>query len=57
MIGQQHQISIENQMIDLIPLPHPSGASTWHQSQPGKALLQNALKQLEQHPSWKKIIA
>ena len=27
---------------DVIPLPHPSGASTWHRSDPGKSLTAEA---------------
>jgi len=35
---------------DLLPLPHPSGASTWHRTEPGKSLLQKALALLAAHP-------
>ena len=37
---------------DLIPLPHPSGASTWHRTEPGKTLLQQALRRIAAHPAW-----
>ena len=37
---------------DLIPLPHPSGASTWHRTEPGKTLLQQALARIAAHPAW-----
>jgi uracil-DNA glycosylase len=37
--------------IDVIALPHPSGASTWHQSEPGKGLLRQALALLRAHPA------
>lgn len=36
---------------DLIALPHPSGASTWHRTEPGKTLLRQALALLGEHPS------
>lgn len=36
---------------DLLPLPHPSGVSTWHRSEPGKALLGAALSALAAHPA------
>lgn len=36
---------------DLIPLPHPSGASTWHRTEPGRSLLQNALAEIKKHPT------
>lgn len=55
VIGNQHSALLNNHPVDLIPLPHPSGASTWHQSPPGKVLLQNALEQLKKHPSWKNL--
>jgi uracil-DNA glycosylase len=36
---------------DLIPLPHPSGASPWPRQEPGKSLLHTALKLIAAHPS------
>ena len=36
---------------DLIPLPHPSGASPWHKIPPGKALTERALKLIARHPA------
>ena len=36
---------------DLIALPHPSGASTWHRMEPGKTLLRKALRLLAGHPA------
>jgi uracil-DNA glycosylase len=38
---------------DLIPLPHPSGASTWFKTEPGKTLLERALKLVSLHPAWR----
>jgi len=40
---------------DCIPLPHPSGLSTWFNMEPGKTLLQDALGLLEKHPAWKEV--
>ena len=40
---------------DLVALPHPSGASTWHRTEPGKTLLRRALRILAKDPSLKKI--
>jgi len=37
--------------VDVIPLPHPSGASPWHRIEPGKTLLGKGLKLLARHPS------
>jgi len=36
----------------VIPLPHPSGASTWHRTEPGKTLLAQALALIAAHPAW-----
>ena len=53
VIGKIHPYKINNEQIDLIPLPHPSGASTWHITEPGKTLLQDALKLIQNHAIWK----
>ena len=52
VIGQCHQAELNGLMVDIIPLPHPSGASTWHNTEPGKSLLQQALKLIKKHPTW-----
>jgi len=52
VIGQSFEREIAGQMCTLIPLPHPSGASTWHQSEPGSLLLKKALAKLGSHPEW-----
>jgi uracil-DNA glycosylase len=41
--------------IDVIPLPHPSGASTWYHVEPGKTLTKQALALIGRHAAWKKI--
>lgn len=38
---------------DVICLPHPSGASTWHRTEPGITLLKKALELVRQHPAMK----
>jgi uracil-DNA glycosylase len=40
---------------DLIPLPHPSGASTWHRMEPGKALTLDALAKINNHSAFKAV--
>ena len=50
VIGKIHQYSIDGRTCDLIPLPHPSGASTWHRMKPGKGLLAEALELIADHP-------
>ena len=45
------------QMLDVICLPHPSGASPWHKLEPGKTLLAHALKAAKTHPAMRDISA
>lgn len=52
IIGQSFNLEFYGQIADIIPLPHPSGASTWHQRDPGKALLIKALKKIKKHQAW-----
>ena len=52
VIGQQHLVPLNGREVDVIPLPHPSGASTWHRKEPGISLLQQALTLIKQHPAW-----
>ena len=55
VVGQQFVVDTPNLQIDCIPLPHPSGLSTWFNMEPGKALLQDALKLIKAHNAWKDI--
>lgn len=56
VIGKVHQVDMNGVMVDMIPLPHPSGASTWHTTEPGKTLLQTTLKLIKKHSIWKEHI-
>jgi uracil-DNA glycosylase len=49
VVGKQVRVTFAGHTADAIPLPHPSGASTWHHMQPGKALLADALALLARH--------
>jgi uracil-DNA glycosylase len=40
---------------EVVALPHPSGASTWHRTEPGKTLLRQALRLLGEDPSLRRI--
>jgi uracil-DNA glycosylase len=51
VVGRPWTISRQHGLADLIPLPHPSGASTWHRMEPGRTLLEKALELLAQHPA------
>lgn len=55
VIGSCHRINKFDHECDLIPVPHPSGASTWHRMEPGKTLLQQALQQISRHPAWQQL--
>ncbi|HEY9202469.1 MAG TPA: uracil-DNA glycosylase family protein [Gammaproteobacteria bacterium] len=52
VIGQRHSIELNHQQCEMIPLPHPSGASTWPRTEPGKSLLAQALRLIADHPHW-----
>ena len=56
VIGQVHRIEINGHLCDAIPLPHPSGASTWTVTEPGKTLLQQALGEIDRHKAWQSIV-
>lgn len=56
VIGKVHHVNLNGLQIDMIPLPHPSGASTWHITEPGKSLLQKTLKLIKQHPVWQELL-
>ncbi len=54
-IGKTHTIERGRRVIDVVPLPHPSGASTWYHMEPGKTLTTRALELIGRHPAWGKI--
>jgi uracil-DNA glycosylase len=49
VIGRKFIIDRESFSFDLIPLPHPSGASPWHKISPGRELLAKALRRIALH--------
>ncbi len=56
VVGRQMHVELAGgHAADLIPLPHPSGASTWHRMEPGKTLLERALGRIAAHPAWKSL--
>ena len=55
IIGCQFEVTRAGQSFDVIPLPHPSGASPWHRMEPGKSLLQRALKLIAAHPAFREM--
>ena len=48
-IGRTFRIARGGRRFDLIPLPHPSGASPWPRMSPGRELLAEALGLIGQH--------
>jgi uracil-DNA glycosylase len=56
-IGATHRIMRGRRHIDLIPLPHPSGASTWPRTEPGKTLTANALGLIGKHAAFRSLLA
>lgn len=41
----------DDHAFDVLPLPHPSGASPWHRLEPGKTRLETALALVAAHPA------
>jgi len=54
-IGSQRSVQRGRLQIDVIALPHPSGASTWPRAEPGKTLTARALTLIGEHPAWRAI--
>ena len=55
--SQQRGRTMAGHTFDVIALPHPSGASTWHRTEPGKTLLVRALSLIAQHDAWQALVA
>ena len=51
VVGRSFRVIYQGQAVDVLPLPHPSGASPWHRMEPGKTLLQEALALVAAHPA------
>ncbi|MGZ5001789.1 MAG: uracil-DNA glycosylase family protein [Chthoniobacterales bacterium] len=51
VIGRKFAMERAGCVFDLIPLPHPSGASPWHKLSPGRDLLAKALRKIARHPA------
>ena len=51
VIGRKFRARRAEHAFDLIPLPHPSGASPWHKIPPGKQLLGKAMRKVARHPA------
>jgi uracil-DNA glycosylase len=53
VIGRRFRVERANRIVDVIPLPHPSGASPWPKIPPGKRLLEKAMRKIARHPAIK----
>jgi uracil-DNA glycosylase len=51
VIGRSFRVRRAGRAFDLVPLPHPSGASPWHKIPPGRELLARALQLIASHPA------
>jgi uracil-DNA glycosylase len=56
VVGKAHRITLLERDVDVVPLPHPSGLSTWPRMEPGKTLLQEALQTIAKHPAWTSLL-
>ena len=56
-IGRLHSTVIAGKTYPVLPLPHPSGASTWYRTSPGDVLTRKALDLLGEQPAWKRLRA
>jgi uracil-DNA glycosylase len=55
VVGTQARVQYLGREVDVIALPHPSGASTWHRTEPGVGLLRQALELLAAHPELRRL--
>jgi len=56
VVGKPLRAERAGAAFDVIALPHPSGASTWHRMEPGKTLLSRALIELARHEAWQSLV-
>lgn len=53
VIGGEFRKEVFGREVDIIPLPHPSGVSTWFRTEPGRTLTSRALEKIGRHPAFK----
>lgn len=56
VIGGEFRKDIFGRTVDVIPLPHPSGVSTWFQTEPGKTLTAQALQKIGDHAAFRNAV-
>lgn len=57
IVGHAMKARYHDVDVDVVPLPHPSGASPWHRIEPGKTLLGHALARIKRHPAMREVLA
>jgi uracil-DNA glycosylase len=56
VVGTTRRARWHGRDVDVVPLPHPSGASPWHKIEPGRALLAKGLERLASHEAMRRVI-
>jgi uracil-DNA glycosylase len=56
MVGKMFRVKYGESEFDLVPLPHPSGASPWHRMEPGRTLLAQAMELIRTHPAFRRLV-
>jgi len=56
VVGMTHTARWLGANVDVVALPHPSGASPWHKMEPGNTLLGKALRQLAKHSAMRQAL-
>ncbi|MEN3368521.1 MAG: uracil-DNA glycosylase [Verrucomicrobiota bacterium] len=51
VVGRSFEVRRDRRAFEIIPLPHPSGASPWHRIPPGIGLLRKAMRLIARHPA------
>ncbi len=54
VVGRRLRTRYHGVACDVVCLPHPSGASTWFKTEPGRTLLEKALRILARHPEMRR---
>ena len=57
VVGKTRRARWYGRELDVVALPHPSGASPWHRTEPGKTILRKALRRLAKHPAMRGLAA
>lgn len=57
VVGTTRRARWHGRDVDVVALPHPSGASPWHKIEPGRTLLEKALAGLASHAAIRGIVA